>query len=479
MAGDDARRYEDALRRLDALIDPGGGPPRGGLAAVRVRAERRLDRLRRFLREIGDPQDAYPVVHVAGTSGKGSTAVTIAAILRAAGYRVGLHTSPYLQVPTEKIQINGKLIAPLSFTEAVERTIAEAERWCRASGEPRLSYGEIWVALATRCFAEAGVEIAVIEVGAGGRFDLTNVVRPAVAVITTIGLDHQATLGDTIEAIAWHKAGIIKPGAAVVTGVRQPSARAVIAAEAVAAEVALTTVAEGETFEIVDASSGLGTTWREINEIDAESPAFTTATAGRVSAANAALALAAVRALDGRGFSATPSAAATGIRLARLPGRMEHLTTSGGVGVLLDGAHNPQKIAALMATLRDRPSDQRPVMLLGLIEGKDRGTIAELVATEAAAFVVTAPSVLGKTGADPHRLAEAIHEVGRVAPIEVAPDPNTALGAALRAATALGTDVVVTGSLYLVGALRERWFPSAAILEQRTSWPTTSRPSSE
>lgn len=461
-------RYGAAARRLDDLIDPLGGPPRGDRAAVRQRAEHRLDRLRRFLRALGNPHHAYPVVHVAGTSGKGSTASTIAAILRAGGYKVGLHTSPYLQVATEKVDIDGELIAAEAFADAVERTLAEADRWCRDAGETRLSYGELWVALAARCFAEAGTDIAVVEVGAGGRFDLTNVVRPAVAVVTTVGLDHQATLGDTIAEIAWHKAGIIKPGAAAVTGVVDPTALTVIVAEAARAGVPLTRIAEGASFEIIDHHPATGTTWRDLTEPAGPTQTFSTATAGRVQAANAAVAVAAVNALAPRGFPVSANALAAGIAAARMPGRMEHLKTDGGIAVLLDGAHNPQKLSALIAEL----GAPRPVILLALLDGKDRDAILPLVAPHAAAMVTTTPAVTGKQGADPQQLASAIRRLGYTGPTIAVPEPSAALDAALAQAATLGTSLVVTGSLYLVGALRELWYPSAAIVAQQTPWPT-------
>jgi dihydrofolate synthase/folylpolyglutamate synthase len=143
------RAYRAANARLDRLIDPAGGPPRGDLAAVRARAERRLDRLHRFLQALADPHEAFPIVHVAGTSGKGSTAATIAAILSQAGYRVGLHTSPYLQVATEKLLIDGAMIGASPFADLVDRTLADAGRWAHASGEARLSYGEVWAARAS------------------------------------------------------------------------------------------------------------------------------------------------------------------------------------------------------------------------------------------------------------------------------------------------------------------------------------------
>jgi len=469
------RRYGAAVGRLDELIDPAGGPPRGGLAAVRARAEARLDRLRRFLRAIGDPHLAAPVVHVAGTSGKGSTAATIAAILGEAGYRVGLHTSPYLQVATEKLQLDGALIDVAAFADLVDRTLADAERWRRANGESRLSYGEIWVALAARAFAEAAVDLAVVEVGAGGRFDLTNVVEPAVAVVTTIGLDHQATLGPTLAEIAWHKAGIIKPGVPVVTGVADPVSFAPIRAEAELAGAEITRVVDGVSFTVAAPQPDGGAVWRERALGDEQEEAYAAALPGRFQAANGALALAAVRALSASGFRVTADQVRRGIAAARLPGRMERMPGGGRSAVLLDGAHNPQKIAALLDAIGELPGwADRPVVLLGLLEAKDRQEIVRPVADRAAALVFAETPVRGKAPAPPAALADAARAAGFAGPIKTAASVADALAAAEALAAELGSGVIVTGSLFLVGRVRERWFPSAAILRQRTPWPTVS-----
>ncbi|HEU0163456.1 MAG TPA: Mur ligase family protein, partial [Thermomicrobiales bacterium] len=224
-------RYKRAAARLDELIEHSSAPEDKSREAVQARAELRMGRLRAFLRHFGSPQDRYPIVHVGGTSGKGSTSTTIAAILTAAGYRTGLHISPYLQTPLEKLQLNGNLIDPEHFTSLVDRLLAAHEAWIGGGGEP-LTYGELWMALTVFFFADAGVEVAVLEVGAGGRFDLTNVITPAVSVITSVGIDHTNTLGSTIEEIAWHKAGIIKRGIPAVTAATHPVALAIIRAEA-------------------------------------------------------------------------------------------------------------------------------------------------------------------------------------------------------------------------------------------------------
>ncbi|MCA9860955.1 MAG: hypothetical protein KC438_14595, partial [Thermomicrobiales bacterium] len=219
------RRYQQALDRTERLgtgeaLDP-------SIATFQQRAEFRLDRLREMLTVLGNPLAATPIVHVAGTSGKGSTAAAIASILTSAGYRTGLHTSPYLQVATEKLQIDREMIEATEFANLVDSTLDTLE------GEGfHPSYGQLWMAMVLSWLEHERVDIAVIEVGAGGRFDLSNVVHPMISVITEIGYDHMDTLGSTIEEIAWHKAGIIEPFTPVVAALGNRAALKVVAGEA-------------------------------------------------------------------------------------------------------------------------------------------------------------------------------------------------------------------------------------------------------
>ncbi|CAA9576796.1 MAG: Dihydrofolate synthase @ Folylpolyglutamate synthase [uncultured Thermomicrobiales bacterium] len=472
---EDLARYDEAVARLDGLIRPASSSRDLSLAAVRARAEYRLGRLRRFLRHLGDPHAAYPVVHVGGTSGKGSTSVAIASILTAAGYRVGLHTSPYLQSATEKLQINGRLIAADDFADLVDVVLGEASRWsAREYPGEILSYGEVWMALVGRWFADERVDIAVIEVGAGGRFDPSNVVTPAVAVITSVGLDHTATLGPTIAAIAWHKAGIIKPGAAVVTAVTDPVALAPIEAEADRTGVTLRRVIPGRTFE-VEATGPRGTRWRETDREGGRNVPRWVPLPGRFQATNAALAIEAVGALAERGFPVSPQAVAAGLGAARLPGRLERMPTRSDPRVFLDGAHNPQKMAALTADLpllMGLPEGQRPVVVVGALEGKDVPAIVREVATKAAGVVATRPRVVGKTGAAPAAVAAAASDARADIEVVVEAEPRAALVRALAMAAPSAAPVLVTGSLYLVGELRAAWYANDEIVRQRTPWPT-------
>lgn len=460
-------RYRWAVAYLRALIQAPPGPPPGTPPeVVRHRAQQRLERLRAFLHFLGDPHRAYPVIHVTGTSGKGSTSAFIASILHAAGLRIGLHISPYLQVETEKLQIGGALIAPDRFADYVAE-LDEAVRAWTARGEQPLTYGEFWTALVFHAFRQEAVEFAVVEVGVGGRFDLTNVVLPEVAVITTVGLDHIRTLGPTIRDIAWHKAGIIKPSRPVVTAVDDPELLAVIVEEARKLGAPLRTVREGHDFAVqVDRDSTL--------LIDSRTGAcYRLGLSGRFQAQNAALAIAAIHALGWPQDRAGP-AIAQGLAATRFPGRFEIVQEQ--PMVILDGAHNPQKLGALLAALTDLPKPARRIVVFGVLDGHDATEMAALLAEYADVVLTTAPEATLRTAADPLELARLFEQHGTTAvPVRCVEE---ALDIALRVAQP-HDQILITGSLYLVGQARERWYPSAEIVRQRTCWPQTSTDSAE
>jgi dihydrofolate synthase/folylpolyglutamate synthase len=466
------RRYREAQARTDGLIERTPPPEGKSPAEIRARAEMRLARLRRFLAYLGDPHLRYPVVHVGGTSGKGSTSTAVAAILTAAGYRTGLHTSPYLQVATEKLQIDGRLIAGDRFADLIDEVLAAADAWASPAGE-LLTYGEFWVALTAVAFAREPVDVAVIEVGAGGRFDMSNVVHPTVSVITSIGLDHTVTLGPTIEQIAWHKAGIVKAGAPVVTAVSDPAGLAPILAEAALTGSPVTRVIPGTTFEILTEEVD-GVTWRELDAEGMPRPALRTALPGRFQATNAATAVAAVRALAARGFDVPLEAIREGLSRARIPGRCEVIQSS--PRVILDGAHNPDKVAALVAELprlAARPAEARLIAVVGMLESKEHQAMLRLIAPVVDELIVTTPRVLAKPGTTADLLAVEARIARFGGAVFAREAPQDALDLALERADARRGDVVlITGSLYLVGNLRSRWYADDAVLLHRTPWPS-------
>ena len=389
-----------------------------------------LDRMRAMLAEIGDPHRCAPVVHVAGTNGKGSTASLTAALLTASGRRVGLHTSPHLWHVGERMRVDGTAADEAWIADAVARRADLFRRY-----EP--SYYEATLLLAFERFADAGVEAMVIEVGLGGRLDGTNVVDPAVTVVTALALDHTDVLGPTLAHVAREKAGIVKPGAPLVT-LGQP-------AEAMR-ELAAAADRAGVPMDVVDHTVGVaddGRTWATPLAVYLDAPL---ALDGAHQRLNAALALRAVEVLRGRPLDADTvrRAWADVARLAGLRGRLE--TVRRRPRVVVDVAHNPHGIAAALAATAPPPGGRRTIAL-GMMGDKDVDDVARLVAASGARVV---PVAIADTprALDPADLAARLSAAGAdmAAPTTVA----DALDAFL--ATARPDDVLLVCGSFLVAA---------------------------
>jgi dihydrofolate synthase/folylpolyglutamate synthase len=474
----DTAPYWAAEARLDSLIDL-TGPADRSLPATWARAAAKLDRTRAFLSYLGNPQDAFPVVHVTGTSGKGSTCAAIAGVLTRAGYRTGLATSPYLQVATEKIQIDGRLISVPEFVDLVARVLDAATMWRgQARLDRPLSYGEVWMALTATWFAERKVDIAVIEVGAGGRFDVTNVVRPLVSVVTSVGLDHTATLGPTIEQIAWHKAGIFKPGATAVTAATDPAALAVLVDEADALGIDLIQLDPARSVIIHDTGAD-GTSWSlAARPGQATTPVYHSRQGGRHQAVNGAVALTVLQVLGGYGFTIHEDEKSTGLAEARMPGRGERMPTATGPAVIIDAAHNPDKVRALVSSLPELlPASNQgpPVLLTGALAGKDVQSMFAHLMPVVSAVVTTSAGVTGKNPIEAATLSGVVAAAGFRGSIRACENAERALDLAMRWAVERRTAVVVTGSLYLAGTARGHWYAADEILRRQTPWPEPRR----
>jgi dihydrofolate synthase / folylpolyglutamate synthase len=451
--------YRAANLKLDDLIDLSPTHDRTH-AAIQARAADRLARMAGFLTHLGNPHLAVPVIHVGGTSGKGSTATAIASILRAAGYRTLLYTSPYLQVSTEKLQVDGKLIDADYFAELADDVISAAARYRHI----HLTYGEAWMALVSLAMARSAPDLAIIEVGAGGRFDLTNVVESTVSVITTVGIDHVESLGSTIPQIAWHKAGIIKRGNKVVHSVTQPEARAEIDRQVARTEITSIDVIEATTLQIAQHADGHAT-WLD----RASGIRLRAGVPGLPQAQNGALAVAAARAFCPEiGLEIIKR----GLADSRIAARFERMP--GSARVILDGAHNAQKMAAIVPDLLALPRPR--VAVIGFLAAKRSDEMIQLLGPCVDHVVVARPDVLGKPGRDVAHTAESVRNQV-AAPVIETTDPREAVRLAEVVAGNNGS-VVVTGSLYLCGAVRERWYSGREIVEQQTQWPGKStRPS--
>jgi len=307
----------------------------------------KLERMRGLLRMLGDPHERLRIVHIAGTKGKGSTAAMLAAILRASGHRVGLFTSPHLSHVEERVRVDGEPISRSEFASLMAR-IAEASAALESPGWPGPTFFEISTALGFLHFVQRRCGFAVIEVGLGGRFDSTNVCRPLVSVVTGIGLDHTAQLGDTLEAIAFQKAGIIKLGVPVVSGVMQDGPKDVVAAVAKEVGAPLWQIDRDVCFEHRTSTHGDGRVW-------VRCPGFECANLplkllGEHQGRNAALAVAAAVLLKQRGVPIAEAAFVRGLGAVDWPARIEVIRTD--PAIILDTAHNEPSIEALIATLR-------------------------------------------------------------------------------------------------------------------------------
>jgi dihydrofolate synthase/folylpolyglutamate synthase len=407
----------------------------------------RLDRMRAFLAALGDPQQSFPSIHVGGTAGKGSTASMIAAILSAAGYKVGLHTKPHLRSVTERARIGQTPISEERFA-AVMSDLLPAIDTMEDSEWGRPSYFELLVALAFKYFAEEQVDIGVVEVGIGGTLDGTNVLSPLVSVLTNVGLDHTDVLGDTIEAIATDKAGIIKEATPIVTAADHPDALRVIAHAAQAKHARLTRVQEHASIIAAPAAaySQSFTVTTPLQRHDLTIPLM-----GEFQLINAATAIVALEQIRDR-FTVDTEHVARGLDTLALPGRMEFYPSR--PSLLFDVAHNRDKAIALAAALRRHFPDKRFVFVVAISDGKDAEAMIETWTQLPAQFVFTTFNVSHREPAQPRMLAGIAQSLGAVA--RAVTDPTEALSIARRIA---GADdlVVITGSTFLVGAL-SGWF---------------------
>lgn len=417
--------------------------------------------MRAFLHAAGDPQLACPVIQVAGTSGKGSTAQLIGSLLGACDLRVGLHQTPYLQSPTEKLVLGQELASAREFADSTDWLFAAAEKMRRRDPEFELRYGSAWVALTFGHFARTHPDFLVLECGAGARFDLTNVTEPVVSVITRIGLDHQATLGGSVGEIAWHKAGIARAGKPLVTVAQGERIDAVIDAEAARAGAHLKRLRDGVDWTSRDAGA-------ERTEFTYRGSVLRLGPielgAGAWQAENAALACGAVEEIISQIPAFDVDRLARSLACTRLQGRLE--LASKNPLVLLDGAHNPQKSEALAKSLPAVIGGRKLVAVLGVMGYKKAKDVLAPLAAIADEIVFTQADVHVKRAYPARELMEL---VGANAARAIS-DPHQALDAAF-AMAGPGGAICVTGSLYLVGRVRERWWPTGQIVSQRTPWP--------
>jgi dihydrofolate synthase/folylpolyglutamate synthase len=410
------------------------------------RMPNRLDRIVAFLEALGNPQDRYPTLHVAGTSGKGSTATMMAAVLQATGRRTGLHTKPHLTSVTERARIDGLAIPEDVFGELLGEMQSAVDRIAFEHGRP--TYYETLLALAFLWFARSEVDVAVIEAGVGGTLDGTNVLRPRVAVITNVALDHTDILGDTVEDIARDKAGIAKPGVPLLSFVRDPGARRVIEAACAGAGAPFVSVADTVTIE-ARTGERYGQSFAVVTPEDRYEIALPVL--GDFQQENAATA---IRTLEQLEADLRPSREAIETGLARtvIPGRMEFFPSH--PGVIFDIAHNPDKAAHLARALAETFPNRRFTFVMAIGTSKDAAQVIAPFLALRGSFTFTSFSTAGRVASRPQRLASIADELGGWG--RAVTDPVEAFAIARRNADA-DDIIVVTGSTFVVAELREWW----------------------
>ncbi|MDY6049936.1 MAG: folylpolyglutamate synthase/dihydrofolate synthase family protein [Corynebacterium sp.] len=427
-----------------------------------------LARVEKLMDLLGSPQTAYPVIHVAGTNGKTSTVRMIESLLGAFHQRVGRFSSPKLQVINDQIGIDGVPLHPADFVriyEEIKPYVAMVDADCDTAGTPRLSAFEVLVAIAVAAFADAPVDVAVIEVGMGGTWDATNVVNADVAVITPIGLDHQGMLGSTLAEIAGQKAGIVKsrwnsedlltpPDNVAIIAAQEPEAMDVIAQRAIDVDAAI--AREGSEFMVTDQSIAVGGRTLTIQGLGGVYPDIFLPLTGEYQAHNAAVALAAIEAFFGAGRerALNPDTVRAGFAQVTTPGRLERVRN--GPPVFVDATHNPHGAAALAQAVSEDFDFTRLIGVVSILADKDyRGilTALEPVLTEVIITENRSPRVL-----DAEVLAEAAREIFGEERVSVNPDLAAAIEQAIDLAdwseTESGRGVLVTGSVVTAGDAR-------------------------
>jgi len=416
------------------------------------RIEPTLTRIASVCALLGDPQQSYPVIHVTGTNGKSSTARMIEALLRSAGLRTGLFTSPHLLDARERICFDGEPVSAartLRTWDEVAPYVDVVDRQSVADGGIRLSYFEVMTALAFAAFADAPVDVAIIEVGLGGSWDSTNVADGVVSVVTPIGLDHQEYLGDTIIDIAHEKAGIIKADCFAVIAQQDVDAAEVLIERCV--EVGATVAREGIEFGFTQRSLAVGgqvVTLKGLNATydDVFVPLF-----GEHQAHNAAVALAAAEAFLSGAGPIDVDVVRDGFALVTSPGRLEAVRR--GPTVLLDAAHNPHGAEALSHALQDSFEFHALIGIFGVLSDKDAFGMLTALETTLDMVVITTPS--SPRAMDPEVLAAVAIDIfgdDRVVVEAELPDAiDRALGLAEERDDYGGVGVLITGSVVLVG----------------------------
>jgi dihydrofolate synthase/folylpolyglutamate synthase len=433
--------YAKALRFLSSLSDF------ERLRIVRYNTQNfDLERMRTLLKKLGNPQDSFRSVHIAGTKGKGSTCAMIGSMLQASGYKTAVYSSPHLVDIRERMCINGDMISHAEFVRLVRLIEPVVKRM-----KPTPTYFDVLTALAFKWFAEQKVDIAVVETGLGGRLDSTNVIKPEVTGITSISKDHMAQLGPTISRIAEEKAGIFKAGIPAITVQQDPEAEIVL--KRVAEKVGAPFDVTGKSIEFsyrFESSRMLGPHNRVcLTTANSKFEHLAVPLLGEHQAINCGLALAVIDKLKTRGMQINDARAMEGLARTSIPGRMEMVSQT--PRVVVDGAHNAASVDAMMRAIGQHIPYDSMVVVFGCCADKDVGGMLERITSGADKVIFT--KVDNIRSADPNELAARYTELyGKMA--QVAPTLGDALAIAYRAVTKEDL-ICITGSFYLVGEAKK------------------------
>jgi dihydrofolate synthase/folylpolyglutamate synthase len=436
--------YEEAVRYLLSLGRELAAPTQAAAAKFN------LENITVLLERLGRPDRAFPTVHIAGTNGKGSTAAFLESILRDAGFRTGLNTSPHLERLNERIRIGGEEISDELFAETFTRVYGVLEQLL-AEGKLRAhpTYFECVTAVAFEAFARERVDFAVIEVGLGGRLDATNIITPVVSVVTRIDFDHENFLGHSLREIAGEKAGILKHGVPVVIAEQYPEAREVLLQRA--AELYCPVTEPAAVFQVENERMEDGCVRATVSAVGgARTYELKPQLRGQFQLKNAMNAVAVAQVLQDRGYQVSSGNIEHGIATSEWPGRLERLQER--PDVYLDGAHNPGAARELARFLEENFQERKVFMVFGAMRDKAVDEVTGMLFPHAFEVLFTAPRNPRAIGAE--QLAEmAGHHAGKYS---VHADAEEAMEAAMAKAGS-GDAVFITGSLYLVGQLRQAW----------------------
>lgn len=409
----------------------------------------RLERMQLLFQELGI-EPSMPSVHIAGTSGKGSTSSLCAAVLQEAGYRVGLHTTPHLQTPRERMQVNGELPSENQFTHLVELVYRTALLIEEGHSYGAFNNQEMLFGLAALHFKEQNVDVAVIETFMGGQYDPTNVIKPLLSVVTNVDLDHTKLLGRTVESIAMVKSGVIKVDTPFLTSATQPKVLNIFRQRC--ADLNAPCIIIGQENKYKSRLLGQKGSLLSVEVLNNLFANLHISLLGKYQIDNALIVLYIIQILRARGWLLPDEAIRQAFAKAFIPGRLEIVQEE--PLIILDGAHNPAKTKALATSLKRIFRNQKALFVFAMKKGKDLEASLKPLLPIASKFIVTRFSE--KKSRSTVAIAQAIKAKGTPATTRL--DPVQALGLAKRQ---VKNDqyICVTGSLYLVGKLRDQWHP--------------------